>query len=50
MRDLVSLQCDQCKRRNYTATRNKKKGGDKLAVKKFCRACKGHTLHKEGKI
>jgi large subunit ribosomal protein L33 len=50
MRDLVSLQCDQCKRRNYTATRNKKKGGEKLSVKKFCRACKGHTLHKEGKV
>jgi large subunit ribosomal protein L33 len=50
MRDIVSLQCDQCKRRNYTTSRNKKKGGDKLAAKKFCRACRAHTLHKEGKV
>jgi large subunit ribosomal protein L33 len=50
MRDLISLQCDQCKRRNYTTTRNKKKSSEKLAVKKFCRACKGHTTHKEGKV
>ena len=50
MRDLVALQCEQCKRRNYTTSRNKKKGGDKLATKKYCRACRGHTLHKETKV
>ncbi len=50
MRDLVSLQCDQCKRRNYTTSRNKKKSSEKLAMKKFCPACRGHTVHKEGKV
>ena len=50
MRDLVALQCEQCKRRNYTTSRNKKKGGEKLAAKKYCRACRGHTLHKETKV
>jgi len=50
MRDLVSLQCDQCKRRNYTTTRNKKKSSEKLATKKFCPSCRGHTVHKEGKV
>jgi large subunit ribosomal protein L33 len=50
MRDLVSLQCDQCKRRNYMTTRNKKKSSEKLAMRKFCPACRAHTVHKESKV
>ncbi len=46
----MSLCCEKCKRRNYTATRNKKRGGGKLALKKFCPSCRCHTLHKEGKV
>ena len=50
MRDQISLQCDQCKRRNYTSSRNKKKSTEKLSLRKFCPACRSHTLHKEGKV
>lgn len=50
MRDLISLQCDQCRRRNYTTTKNKKKTTEKLAFRKFCNSCRAHTLHKEGKV
>jgi large subunit ribosomal protein L33 len=50
MRDLISLQCEQCKRRNYTASRNKKKTTEKLSVRKFCPACRTHVLHKESKV
>ena len=50
MRDLISLQCDQCKRRNYTGSRNKKRTTEKLSVKKFCPFCRVHTVHKEGKV
>ena len=50
MRDLISLQCDQCKRRNYTTSRNKKRTTEKLAVKKFCPFCRTHTAHKESKV
>jgi len=39
MRDLITLVCDGCKRKNYTSTKNKKKTTDKLAFKKFCPAC-----------
>jgi large subunit ribosomal protein L33 len=49
MREIITLACTECKRRNYTQTKNKKLHTDKLEVKKFCRACKKHTLHKEGK-
>ena len=49
MRDIVILACSECKRRNYTTTRNKKKQTAKLELKKYCRFDKKHTLHKEVK-
>jgi large subunit ribosomal protein L33 len=49
MRDLITLQCSQCKRRNYVSTKNRKKTTEKLEFKKFCRWCRAHTLHKETK-
>ena len=50
MRDLITLVCEGCKRKNYTTTKNKKKTTDKLAFRKFCPACRSHTSHKEGKV
>ena len=50
MRDLISFQCDQCKRRNYTSTKNKKTKTDKISLRKFCPSCRTHTLHKESKV
>jgi len=49
MRDLVILACGDCKRRNYTTTRNKKKQQDKLQIKKYCPFCRTHSVHKETK-
>jgi large subunit ribosomal protein L33 len=49
MRELVTLQCADCKRRNYTTSRNKKKQTERLEVKKYCKFCRKHTLHKEVK-
>lgn len=49
MRDLIHLQCTECKRKNYTATKNKKKHQEKLETMKFCPFCRAHKLHKEVK-
>ncbi|MGB2908180.1 MAG: 50S ribosomal protein L33 [Candidatus Aminicenantaceae bacterium] len=49
MRDIVILQCTECKRRNYTTTRNKKQKTEKLQLNKYCRFDRKHTLHKEVK-
>ena len=49
-RELISLICSECKRRNYTSTKNKKTHQEKLEVSKFCRMCRKHTPHKEGKV
>jgi large subunit ribosomal protein L33 len=48
-RDIISLACSECKRRNYSTTRNKKKTPDRLEIKKYCRFCRKHHLHKESK-
>ena len=49
MRDIITLQCNDCKNRNYTTTKNKKKHSDRLELKRFCPACRHHTAHKEVK-
>ncbi|MFH1460283.1 MAG: 50S ribosomal protein L33 [Candidatus Omnitrophota bacterium] len=49
MRELITIACKECKNRNYHSTKNKKKNSDKLELKKFCRSCRKHTLHRETK-
>jgi large subunit ribosomal protein L33 len=49
MREIVTLQCADCKRRNYSTTRNKKTKTEKTELKKFCPFCRKHTVHKESK-
>ncbi|MBN2755507.1 MAG: 50S ribosomal protein L33 [Candidatus Goldbacteria bacterium] len=49
MRDIITLACTECKRRNYTQTKNKKLHTEKLEVSKYCKFCKKHTNHKETK-
>ena len=49
MRDMVTLACTECKRRNYNTTRNKKKQTEKLETRKYCPFCRKHTPHKETK-
>ena len=47
MRENVTLQCSECKRRNYPTTKNKKTTTGKLELSKYCRWCRKHTPHKE---
>lgn len=46
---LVILACGDCKRRNYTTTKNKKNDPGRIELNKYCPFCKGHKLHKETK-
>ena len=47
MRTLVTLACTECKRRNYTIKKNKSNNPERLEMKKYCRWCRKHTVHKE---
>jgi len=48
-RELVVLACTECKRRNYTTTRNKKLTANRLEMAKYCRFERKRTVHKEVK-
>lgn len=49
MRVKITLACTECKRRNYVSKKNKKNDPDRLEMKKHCRFCNKHTMHKETK-
>ncbi len=49
MSDIITLACTVCKRKNYSTTKNKKTMPDRLELKKFCKFCRKHTVHKETK-
>ena len=49
MRVKVTMACSECKQRNYDTKKNKKNDPDRLEMKKYCRFCRKHTLHKESK-
>ncbi|HEV8339735.1 MAG TPA: 50S ribosomal protein L33 [bacterium] len=46
-RDIVTLACSVCKRRNYVTMKNKKNDPDRIELSKFCKWCRKHTPHKE---
>ncbi|MBM3812198.1 MAG: 50S ribosomal protein L33 [Acidimicrobiia bacterium] len=48
-REIITMQCTECKRRNYTTTKNKKTMTERLELKKFCRFCRKHLSHREVK-
>ena len=45
----ITLAGTECKQRNYNQEKNKKNSPDRLEMKKYCRFCKKHTLHRETK-
>ncbi len=47
--NMIKLECTECKRVNYYSRKNKKIIKERLQLKKYCKYCKKHTLHKETK-
>ncbi|NQU95731.1 MAG: 50S ribosomal protein L33 [Candidatus Omnitrophica bacterium] len=45
--DIITFECTQCKRRNYTSFKNKKQNPTRLELSKYCRFCRKHIKHKE---
>lgn len=43
----VTLECQECKRRNYITTKNKANQRERIEMRKYCRWDRTHTLHKE---
>ncbi|MBL8029529.1 MAG: 50S ribosomal protein L33 [Fibrobacteres bacterium] len=49
MRDIITLECTECKQRNYSTDKNKRLHPERVERKKFCKFCKKRTPHKETK-
>ncbi len=49
MREVVSLSCGECKRKNYTTTKDRKKQSGRIELKKYCRFCRKHVAHRESR-
>ncbi|MFA8438937.1 50S ribosomal protein L33 [Pueribacillus sp. YX66] len=49
MRTKVILACSNCESRNYSTVKNKQSDASRLSIKKFCKICNAHTVHKETK-
>jgi len=47
--NMIKMECTECKRVNYFSRKNKKILKERLELKKFCKHCKKHVLHKETK-
>lgn len=43
----VTLECTECKRRNYITKKNKVNNRERIELNKYCRFDRKHTLHKE---
>jgi len=48
-REIITFQCTECKRKNYSKTKNKKTSTERIELKKFCPSCRKHQVHKETK-
>ena len=49
MLEKITLECTECKSRNYDTKKNKKKHPDRMEFNKFCKFCGKHTAHNETK-
>lgn len=46
-REIITLACTSCKRRNYTTTKDRRRMPSRFEINKFCRFERSHTLHRE---
>ncbi|WP_082090266.1 50S ribosomal protein L33 [Bacillus thermotolerans] len=44
----IILSCSKCGSRNYS-TPGKANNNERLEIKKFCRTCNSHTVHRQTK-
>ncbi len=47
MRVGITLECTECKERNYRTTKNRRNDPDRIQLRKYCKRCRTHTLHRE---
>jgi large subunit ribosomal protein L33 len=48
-RVVIEMACTECRERNYVTTKNRRNDADRIELKKFCRRCRSHQLHREAR-
>jgi len=48
-RVVITLACSECKARSYATTKNKRNNPDRIELRKYCKVCRKHTVHREAK-
>ena len=46
-RIIVTMQCVDCRERNYTSSKNRRNDTQRLELSKYCSRCRGHKVHRE---
>ena len=46
-REYVTLECTECKHRNYRTSKRVKGGAPRLELSKYCPSCRAHKKHLE---
>ena len=49
VRIIVTLECTECKERNYTTEKSRRNDPNRMEVMKYCSRERKHTLHRETK-
>ena len=48
-RKIITLECTECKERNYSTMKNTTNNSERIEINKFCQRCNKRTKHKETK-
>ena len=46
-RIVITLECTECRERNYTSEKNRRNDTARLELQKFCPRCRAHKKHRE---
>jgi large subunit ribosomal protein L33 len=49
MQEKIALACEKCGSRNYSTANHKQSQTERLEIKKYCKNCNAHTIHRETK-
>ena len=49
VRTVITLECTECRERNYTSEKNRRNDPGRLQFNKHCSRCRCHRLHRETK-
>jgi len=49
VRMVITLECVECRERNYTSEKNRRNDPSRLELNKYCSRCRAHRMHRETK-